>query len=253
MRMYKEWAEFYDLLYGSQGQNRDIPFLTGMVMKYGGPVLECACGTGRVTIPIAKEGFEIYGIDTSEEMLAVLRKKLSGLPEGTRKRIDYAKRDMKDFDLGRKFRTCIIPFTSLYHLETDEEMRKFFRCVNKHLETNGTFIVDVFDFNPETPQGKFKLETEAKDPKGRVIKKYGKTVFGKKQTNDCWFKIVIENKGKKREITRKFKLHYLLYDQMWKMLEDSGFRVLEVYGNYDSEPYNTEKLNEKMIFVAEKI
>lgn len=252
MKMYKDWAEFYDAFY--DWQNKDIPFLLNLVGKYGGPVLECACGTGRVMIPVAKAGLQIHGVDTSEEMLAILKEKLSKLPKKVRERISYEKKDMRDFDLGRKFRTCIIPFTSLYHLRNDKEIRNFFRCVNKHLERNGIFIVDVFDFNPEHPQGKFKFEGEAKDSKGRTIKKYGKTVFGKNQVNDCEFKIVIEEKGKKkREIIRKFKLHYLLYDQMWKLLESEGFKVSKVYGNYDSEPYNTNELNDKMIFVAKKI
>jgi ubiquinone/menaquinone biosynthesis C-methylase UbiE len=253
MNVYKEWAELYDLLYGTHGQNKDVPFLLNLVRKYGGHVLECACGTGRVLIPIAEAGFKIHGIDTSEEMLGVLKKRVSRLPKDVRKNICYEKMDMRDFDLGKRFRTCIIPFTSLYHLETDSDMRKFLKSVRKHLEEKGILIIDVFDFNPETPQGRFVLHVEAKSPDGRVMKKYGKTVFGKNQVNDCWFKIVVEEKGKKREIRQKFRLHYLLHDQMWKLLEKEGFRVISVYGNYDSGPYHVGKPNERMIFVSEKI
>jgi len=253
MKLYEKWAEFYDALYDNQGQNKDIPFLLNLIGKHGGPVLECACGTGRVMIPIAEAGFEIRGIDMSDEMLAILKKKLSKLPKKVRERITHEKKDMVNFDLGEKFRTCLIAFTSLYHLETDGEIRKLLRCVRKHLEKNGVLIIDVFDFNPDHPQGKFRLEGEVKDSKGRTIKKYGKTIFGKNQVNDCWFKIAIEEKGRKKEIIKKFKLHYLLHDQMWKLLESEKFKVLKVYGNYNFEPYDTKKLNDKMIFVAKKI
>jgi len=253
MNMYREWAEFYDALYEGQGQSRDIPFLVNLVKKYGGPVLECACGTGRVMIPIAKAGFEIHGIDTSDDMLRVLEKKLSMLPEKVRRKITYEKKDMRNFDIGKKFKTCIIAFSSLYHLKSDNEIRQFLHCVRRNLEGNGTLIIDVFDFNPRLEQGKFILQVRTKDQKGRTISKYAKTVFGRSQVNDCWFRIAVEEKGKRKVIHRKFKLHYLLYDQMWKLLESEKFRVLKVYGNYNSEPYSTRKQNEKMIFVAKKI
>jgi 2-polyprenyl-3-methyl-5-hydroxy-6-metoxy-1,4-benzoquinol methylase len=54
---------------------QDIPFWIAQVRKYGDPVLELACGTGRITIPLAKEGFKVSGLDISESMLAEAKKK----------------------------------------------------------------------------------------------------------------------------------------------------------------------------------
>lgn len=253
MRMYSEWAGFYDLFYEVQRRNADIPFLLKLVRESGGPVLECACGTGRVMLQLAKAGFRVHGIDASRKMLAILEKKLDSLPAGARKLVTYERKDIRDFEIGRKFRTCIIAFTSLYHLESDAEIRKFLKCVRGHLAGRGVLVIDVFDFDPQTPQGVFRLEAEVKDWKGRKIGKYGKTVHGRKQVNDVWFKIVVEDGGKKMVITEKFKLHYLLHDQMWKMLETAGFKVIKVYGNYNSEPYYHDRQNERMIFVARKV
>ena len=253
MKMYREWAELYDLLYGAQGQNRDIHFLTGLIKEYGGPVLECACGTGRVMIPVAENGLAVHGIDTSRDMLRVLEKKLPDLHEDVRKRISYEMKDMRDFKLDSKFRTCFIAFNSLYHLQNDREISDFFRCVNSNLEKGGVLIIDVFDFDPETPQGKFALQAKVKGSKGKTISKYHKTVFGRNQINNCTFRIVVEGKVEKKEIQRHFRLHYLFHDQMWKLLEKEGFKILRVYGNYDSEPYHEGKQNEKMVFVARKI
>jgi len=251
MRMYRKWAGFYDLFY--ETRKRDILFLLKMVRKYGGPVLECACGTGRVAIPLAKAGFEVHGIDTSEEMLARLEKKRKALPSRVRKRITYENKDMRNFALQRRFGTCIIAFTAFYHLESDSEMRKFLKCVRRHLGGKGILIIDVFDFDPQEPQGIFRLEAEVKDPEGRKIGKYGKTVFGKRQVNDMWLKIVVDDHGRKKVITEKSRLHYLLHDQMWRMLEKEGFRIIKIYGNYDYEPYYHDRQNERMIFVAEKV
>ncbi len=251
MRMYRDWADVYDAVYSRQGQNEDIPFLVGLVREYGGPVLEAACGTGRLMIPMAEAGFKVHGIDTSTEMLGMFERKLRGLPAGVRKRLSFSVKDMRNFELGRKFRICFIAFNSLYHLQSDGDMMRFFRCVNRHLEDGGVFIIDIFELDPGREQGVFGLQAEVKDPKGRIIRKYSKTVFGKNQVNDEWFKIVTDYKGKRKTLVRKFRLHYLTHDQTWKMLEKAGFRVVKVYSNYGSEPYRPGQ-NEKMIFVAEK-
>jgi SAM-dependent methyltransferase len=252
MKMYRDWADIYDALYTAQGQSKDLPLLTSLVREYGGPVLECACGTGRVMIPLAKAGFKVHGIDTSKEMLAVLDKKLRKLPDSVRKRITFERKDMRTFVSPRKFRTCVIAFNSLYHLQNDADIMKFFRRVGAHLKANGVFIIDIFEADPNYVQGRFVLQTETSDGKGRTMRKYGKTVFGNNQVNDGWFRIVIEGRGKRRMINKKFKLRYLTHDQAWKMLDAAGFKVMRVYANYESEPYDMGRQNEKMIFVARK-
>jgi len=253
MKMYKDWADVYDVIHAAQKQSDDIPFLLKLVKEYGGPVLECACGTGRMMIPLAKAGFEMHGIDTSSEMIAVLEKKMRTLPASVRKRISYERGDMRNFGFDKKFRTCIIAFNSLYHLQNDKDVMKCFRNVNIHLEKGGTFIIDIFDFDPNYEQGVFALQAEAKDSKGRVIRKYAKSIFGRNQVNDSWFRIVTDDHGKRKMLIRKFKLHYLHYEQAWEMLEAAGFRVMKVYSNYESEPYQRGSHNEKMIFVAKKV
>lgn len=66
-------GRYYDYQY--KDFNEDIPFWIKQARKYGEPVLELACGTGRITIPIAKEGIKIVGLDISQPMLAEAKKK----------------------------------------------------------------------------------------------------------------------------------------------------------------------------------
>jgi cyclopropane fatty-acyl-phospholipid synthase-like methyltransferase len=252
MKLYKDWADVYDVIHEAQKRSDDIPFLLKLVKEYGGPVLECACGTGRVMIPLAKAGFDVHGIDSSREMLSVMEKKARAMPAAARSRLTFDRMDMRRFSLGRKFKTSIIAFNSLYHLENDSDMIKFFKCVNAHLVMGGIFIMDIFDLDPNYEQGVFVLQAEATDAAGRTIRKYAKTVFGKNQVNDNWFKFVIDDHGKRKTMTRKFRLHYLTHDQAWQMLSAAGFKVLKVYSNNEGESYRSG-MNEKMIFVAKKV
>ena len=97
----------YDL--GNKGQVADIPFYLKQIDKYGGPVLELACGTGRITIPVAKKGIQITGLDVSTAMLAHARRKSRA--EGLQ--IDWVEADCRDFSLDERFSLVFFPFNSI--------------------------------------------------------------------------------------------------------------------------------------------
>jgi 2-polyprenyl-3-methyl-5-hydroxy-6-metoxy-1,4-benzoquinol methylase len=86
----------YDQLFS--GANKDFPFWIGQAKKYGGPVLELACGTGRLSIPLARAGFSVTGIDHSEAMLDEAKKKSA--EQGVA--VEWVSGDIRDFDLGKK-------------------------------------------------------------------------------------------------------------------------------------------------------
>ncbi|GAH42818.1 unnamed protein product, partial [marine sediment metagenome] len=67
-------GQHYDYEIKARNSYESIPFYVKQVKKYGSPVLELACGTGRITIPIAKEGIPIVGLDFSAKMLTQARK-----------------------------------------------------------------------------------------------------------------------------------------------------------------------------------
>src|ERR1700721_3032187 len=77
---YEILASHYDTGYCSKQDLVDVPFYVDVARKYGGPVLEIACGTGRVLLPIAREGIESEGVDNSKSMLTILRRNLAREP-----------------------------------------------------------------------------------------------------------------------------------------------------------------------------
>ena len=68
IRIFKEFAEYYDLF----AKNNDIPLYLRMADKYGSPILDLACGTGRVSVKLAEAGHEVVGIDATKQMLVVI-------------------------------------------------------------------------------------------------------------------------------------------------------------------------------------
>ena len=97
----------YDLAYS--GYTEDIDFWVGDVKRYGGPVLELACGTGRIAIPLAREGVEVTGLDLAESMLEQAR--VNSDAEGLD--IRWVRSDMRDFSLGTTYPLIICPSQSM--------------------------------------------------------------------------------------------------------------------------------------------
>ncbi len=122
----------------------DQPFYLAEARKARGPVLELACGTGRLTIPLKKAGIDIAGLDLSAPMLRQARAKAAaaGL------RLEFIQADARRFRLGRLFNLIFIPFNSLQHMATRVDIEALFSSVKAHLAPGGRFILDVFNPDP---------------------------------------------------------------------------------------------------------
>jgi SAM-dependent methyltransferase len=116
-------------------------FYRDLAYQIGGPILELACGTGRLTIPLARDGHDVVGLDASSAMLRSAKSKTDGLD------IMFVHSDMRNFDLGRRFPLIILSCNSLAHLTSNEDLKAGLDRVAKHLAPGGVFAFDVI--NPD--------------------------------------------------------------------------------------------------------
>ena len=125
----------YDRLFGTG--DADLPFWLSLAYQYGDPVLELACGTGRVSLALAQAGFRVTGLDNSEGMLGQARRKSreAGLEVG------WVAADMRDFDLDRVFSLIIMPANALCHLLDLNSFESCMAQVRKHLAPDGRFAI----------------------------------------------------------------------------------------------------------------
>jgi len=134
--LYLSTAEFYDID-NYHLWYHDVGFYLEYARRQQGPILEIACGTGRVTIPLAQAGFEVQGIDLSLPMLSIFRRKLDRLDDETAGRIRLEQADMADFELGRTFDLIVVPFRAFQALTTDERARRALLCINATSRNGG--------------------------------------------------------------------------------------------------------------------
>jgi SAM-dependent methyltransferase len=138
----------FGLLYDSVPlyvERGDVDFYVAEAKAAGGPVLEVGCGTGRVLLPTARAGCAITGIDGSEQMLARGRAKLEREAPAVRARVQLARHDMRDFDLGKTFALITAPFRVVQHLTTVDDQLRFLASAARHLAPRGRLIFDVFN------------------------------------------------------------------------------------------------------------
>jgi SAM-dependent methyltransferase len=232
----------------------DIPFYIVYARKQQGPVLELGCGTGRVALTLAAEGFDVTGLDLSGDMLDIFREKLDKRPEIADK-ITIVHGNMANFDLGRNFAMIIAPFRAFQALTEDADIKNCLHLVRNHLADSGIFIVNVFNpyrmldeswCYPETTQ----WERHDHASGCYVVKKH----WGDK--------IDVENRviyphfayhvtypdGRHERIVTDLKLKYYYYDQLREVVEAAGLVISEEFSWYDKSPTGGREI----IFVCKK-
>jgi SAM-dependent methyltransferase len=143
-------AENYDVAENDDG----VAFYTALAQETGGPVLEIACGTGRVTIPIAQLGLDVTGLDVVPQMLDHARRKSesAGLP------IRWVEADGRDFDLGQKFRFIFLTGNAFQQFLTNADQDGLLRCAHAHLHDEGFFAFETRNPIWSTPATRADLE-----------------------------------------------------------------------------------------------
>jgi SAM-dependent methyltransferase len=123
----------------------DVAFYEGLARQTGGGVLEVACGTGRIALPLAAAGLEVTGVDRSGGMLTIARHKVAGLPASVRDRVSLVDQDMSELSLGRRFGFIFVAFRSFQHLLTIDLQKRTLAAMRHHLDRNGRLAPHLFD------------------------------------------------------------------------------------------------------------
>ena len=138
-------VDFYDVREtGGPGSllDGDVEFYLAQARKVGGPVLDLACGTGRVAFPLALAGFDVTGLDRAPGMIAIARAKQRAEGRG---KLRFVRGNMVRFTLGRRFGLIIVAYRAFQHLLTPKDQRSSLEHIRRHLRKDGRLVVHLFD------------------------------------------------------------------------------------------------------------
>jgi len=235
-------ANFYD---GMNTDLTDLKFYKKWLPKNkDARILELCCGTGRLTLPIAEDGYNISGVDISSSMLKQAKLKASeiGLE------VDFIKADIRTLNLPEKFDLIFIPFNSVHHLYQNEDLFQTLDVVKNHLNENGLFLLDCFNPNIQyIVEGEKELKeiTEYNTKDGRKVLVKQKMRYESKNQINCieWHYYIND------EFNSIQNLDMRLYfpQELDAYLKQNGFALIHKFGSFKEEEFNDN--SEKQIFV----
>jgi SAM-dependent methyltransferase len=230
-------AQRYDLVMGAYASGDQLNFYRRQVARYGEPVLELACGSGRLTIPLAKEGVKITGMDISRDMLDLAKIKASEAQAD----VHFLQGDMRSFDLGEKFRFIFIPAQSLSHLHTRQEMEDCFSCIRHHLVEGGRLMIELFNSSVRMlarESGRRYPVGQYEDAKGdsQVFVLEEVSYDSASQVNHIqWF---FRDEKSEDEVMLSLERRQFFPQEMDALLWYNGFAIDYKYGNYTEEEFS---------------
>lgn len=247
-----DWAEYYDLT--QTGVKGDIPFYLELAQQTTGEVLDLACGTGRVSIPLGQAGISVTGLDLSQEMLQ--RAQLKAEQYKISNNITLIQGDMRSFSLAKEFPLIIIPFRSFLHLLSIHEQMKALRSIREHLAPGGRLAMNVF-----VPIIKHLYEeSEKMSLRGTYPFENGEQIAMWDYTRYDHFQQLcevtrtyerIDANGKVVEkLVGRFTLRYIFPAELHHLLRLNGFKIVERYGSFDKSPFDQNST--ELVIIAER-
>jgi SAM-dependent methyltransferase len=229
----------YDIVAGGDGFDYGFDFYVGLAKAAGGPVLDIACGTGRILLPCLQAGVDIDGLDLFEGMLTQLRKKAAA--RGLCPQLYQG--DMASFQVGRRYALLMIPFNAFVHNLTTDDQIKSLVCCREHLQPGGLLAFDTSFPGSAwimSPQNTRVLEGETTHPvTGLPVRSYDKRSFDRVEqlqhsVNEWEFLDAAGNvtaTHRSRHSTR-----WIYKGEMALLLRVAGFEGWEILGGFDGRP-----------------
>jgi cyclopropane fatty-acyl-phospholipid synthase-like methyltransferase len=218
----------------------------------GGKILELACGSGRVLLPLAQDGYELTGVDSSEKMLKLAQQRLQA--KGLVSRCQLVKQDMRTLQLGQKYRLAIIALGSFGHIATRKDQQSTLAAIRAHLSPGATLILDISNGDARymedlsgqvLHQGTWPLQDGSHTT--HFVSPSASTQMHFLELTHFYERHRQGGPVERTVITTQ--LYLFERTELELLLEHAGFAIKGVYGDYDLGPFNLA--SPRMIYIAE--
>ena len=238
-------AHYADPAYYAKNYGRrleDVRYYVKRALAVRGPVLEYGCGNGRITLPMARAGAEVFGIDLSPPMLADLAVRLETEPGEVRARVKLKRGDMRTVKVAKKFALVICPFNAFLHLYERRDVEKFFARVKEHLAPGASFVFDVSRPEPEElardPERKF--HTPRFNYPGVGLVKYGERFDYEPMRQVLFVSMEFAPVSGEKPFMTPLAHRQFYPLELEALLHYNGLRIAKLEGEFDGKPATRE-------------
>jgi SAM-dependent methyltransferase len=238
---YTALARYYDT--ETAGYDVDLPAYSRLAERFGGPMLDVGCGTGRVTFVLAQQGIAATGVDTSRPMLDRARVRQTHIKSA---QVHWHQADVTELALDDKFGLAIFAYNGFMHLLEQEQQIAALEKLAMHLKPGGGLAIDIA--NPiemfqveDTPSLVFERQFTDPETEQVVMQQSLATVDRATQImNLTWVYDRIGPNGIVHRDLVPLQLRYTMASEMRLLLQRAGFSGIELCGDYDFSPYEEE-------------
>lgn len=236
----------------------EVDFYRGLIAhshSNANRMLEVACGTGRITLRLAKDGVDITGLDISSELLEIARAKNTGMSN-----VNWVLGDMRTFEIGTKFGYVIIPGHSFQFMNTPDDQVKCLEQIKRHLVPDGLAVIHL-DHQDFVWLAGLLDKKEPVPEKSRILthpttnRKYRQSFAWtfEPSTQTATITTNWEEVNENGNVTQTWKmepmrLHCVFRFEMEHLLRRVGFSIEAVYGDFFKN--DLTNASEHMIWLA---
>ncbi len=226
-------AREYDLIVGNY--NADRPLIEQWARRLGDPMLDLACGTGRMTIQLAQLGFEVTGVDITPEMLELAQEKAAEAGVSAA----WVLADARSFQLGKQFAYIFMLENVFQFLLTRADQEAMLARVREHLQPDGKFM-----FETRNPTQRFLAEGLHPEAQHFATSGGRRLVVTEQQRYDPTTQIQHyvsrrrwrNSNGQETERTVQTALRYVYPQELEALLYYNGFEIDVCYGDWEQNP-----------------
>lgn len=246
MEAYSSFAQVYDMFMDNVPYEEWSSYLISLLKEYGiehGLVLELGCGTGKMTRLLSGAGYDLIGVDNSEDMLEIAKEKQY---ESENSEILYLLQDMREFELYGTVGAVVSICDSMNYILEEEDLLSVFKLVNNYLDPQGIFI---FDLNTIYKYRELLGETTISENREEGSFIWDNYFDEEEQINEYDLTLFIREEN---DLYRKYEeTHYQRayeLDTVKKLLEQAGMEFVAAYDAFSKEPVKED--SERIYVIA---
>lgn len=240
-QFYASIARYYDA--ENTDKNDDIPFYLELAQEAeGAPIVDIGCGTGRVMFPLARAGYDVYGIDNEPAMLDRGRNLLAQEPS-LKDNVHFHLGDAKTYTMPVKFGLTLVPYNGLMHFLDQESQIAVLKNLRSWTRDDGLLVLDLpnaGDVYATEDTDSIIFERTFMEPEtGHLVMQQSVSTLDRTMQllRVTWIYDEIAGDGSLKRTFAPHTLYYFFYSEIKLLLELTGWELEAVYGDLDGSDF----------------
>lgn len=232
MSIFNNYARYYDILYRDKDYVGETKFIQQLIQTHAPNaqnILELGCGTGNHAVLLAKEGYQIHGVDLSQEMLRKADSRLSQLDPELASQLKFTHGDIRHLRLNQTFDVILSLFHVISYQTTNEDLLAAFATVKEHLKPGGIFVFDIW-YGPAVLTERPTVRVKRLENEEILVTRIAEpVVHANENLVDVNYQVFIKDKNSSavNELRETHRMRYLFKPEIELVLQEFQMRILE--------------------------